>query len=106
MYLTRFCVLADMFLMPQPNTTKPPLQVLAVIEGKSEKIRFRINHVLGKYIGLNIKSSTHISHCVFSHFLSMAGLESGSLHAYEKLFQIAPKLFHKFSYVRALLFKV
>jgi len=77
MYLTRFCALADMFLMPQPNMTKLPLQVLAVIEGKSEKIRFRINHVLGKYIGLNIKSSTHISHCVFSHFLSMAGLESG-----------------------------
>jgi hypothetical protein len=29
-----------MFLMPQPNKTKPPLQVLAVVEGNSEKIRF------------------------------------------------------------------
>jgi hypothetical protein len=29
-----------MFLTPQPNKTKPPLQVLPVIEGNSEKIRF------------------------------------------------------------------
>jgi hypothetical protein len=27
-------------LMPQPNKTKPPLQVLPVVEGNSEKIRF------------------------------------------------------------------
>jgi hypothetical protein len=30
----------DLFLMPQPNKTKPPQQVLAVVEGNSEKIRF------------------------------------------------------------------
>jgi hypothetical protein len=30
----------DMFLMPQPNKTKLLLQVLPVIEGNSEKIRF------------------------------------------------------------------
>jgi hypothetical protein len=50
------------FRPEEPNTTKPPLQVLAVVEGKSEKIWFRINHVLRKYIGLNIKLSTRISH--------------------------------------------
>jgi hypothetical protein len=30
----------DMFLMPQPNKTKPPLQVLPVVVGNSEKIKF------------------------------------------------------------------
>jgi hypothetical protein len=29
-----------MFLMPQPNKTKPPLQVLPVFEGNSEKMWF------------------------------------------------------------------
>jgi len=32
---------SDPFLMPQPNKTKPPLQVLPVVEGNSEKIRFK-----------------------------------------------------------------
>ena len=30
----------DPILTPQPNKTKLPLQVLAVVEGNSEKIRF------------------------------------------------------------------
>ena len=30
------------FLMPQPNKTKLPLQVLAVVKGNNEKMRFRI----------------------------------------------------------------
>jgi hypothetical protein len=33
--------------MPQPNKVKPPLQVLAVVEGNNEKIRFGIEHVRG-----------------------------------------------------------
>jgi superfamily II DNA or RNA helicase len=40
-------------LMPQPNKTKPPLQVLPVVEGNSEKIRFK-EHMIWEYIGLNI----------------------------------------------------
>ena len=40
---------SDPILTPQPNKTKPPLQVLAVVVGNSEKIRFRINHVMGKF---------------------------------------------------------
>ena len=72
------------FRPEEPNMTKPPLQVLAVIEGKSEKIRFRISHVLGKYIGLNIKLSTRIITSHFSHFLSMAGLESGHSAPFSK----------------------
>ena len=40
------CIVLDsvhhsrLVLTPKPNKTKPPLQVLAVIEGNSEKIRF------------------------------------------------------------------
>jgi hypothetical protein len=51
-------------LTPQPNKTKPPLQVLPVVEGNSEKIRFK-EHVIWEYIGLNIKLSTCISHHIF-----------------------------------------
>src|SRR5882762_11839020 len=65
-----------LFLMPQPNKTKPPLQVLAVVEGNSEKIRLevqthdvRIYWLKHKIIYLYITS-------LFSHFLSTAGLES------------------------------
>jgi hypothetical protein len=37
-----------MFLTPQPNKTKPPLQVLAVVEGSSEKNKvYRMKHVMG-----------------------------------------------------------
>ena len=39
---------SDPISMPQPNKTKPPLQVLAVIKGNSEKIRFKIKHVMGE----------------------------------------------------------
>jgi len=56
---------AEKVLAPQPNKIKPPLQVLAVVEGNSEKIRFRIKHVMWEYIGLNIKLSTRISHRIF-----------------------------------------
>jgi len=35
-------------LTPQPNKTKPPLQVLPVVEGNSEKIRFGMEHVMGQ----------------------------------------------------------
>ena len=52
------------FRSEEPNKTKPPLQVLAVVEGNSEKIRFK-EHVIWEYIGLNIKLSTHISHHIF-----------------------------------------
>ena len=45
--------------------TKLPLQVLPVVEGNSEKIRFRIKHVIWEYIGLNIKLSIRISHRIF-----------------------------------------
>jgi hypothetical protein len=66
MIISVFGMTSDSLFRPEePNTTKPPLQVLAVVEGKSEKIRFRINHVMGKYIGLNIKLSTRISHIIF-----------------------------------------
>jgi hypothetical protein len=34
------CTNFTLFLAPQPNKTKLPLQVLAVVEGNSEKIRF------------------------------------------------------------------
>jgi hypothetical protein len=44
-----------LFLTPQPNKTKPPLQVLTAVEGKSEKMRFEdetddgiINHIKHK----------------------------------------------------------
>jgi len=53
-------------LTPQPNKTKPPLQVLPVIEGNSEKNKVwdgtcdkAIN-----YIKIKIYS-THITHSVF-----------------------------------------
>ena len=59
------------------TTTKHDQAATASFEGKSEKIRFRISHALGKYIGLNIKLSTRIITSHFSHFLSTAGLESG-----------------------------
>ena len=36
------------FCPEEPDKTKPPLKVLAVIEGNSEKIRFRIKHVMGE----------------------------------------------------------
>ena len=32
----------------EPNKTKPPLQILAVVEGNSEKIRFGIKHMMGE----------------------------------------------------------
>ena len=53
------------FRSEEPNKTKPPLQVLPVVEGNSEKIRFRIKHVIWEYIGLNIKLSIRISHHIF-----------------------------------------
>ena len=40
--------LESTFRPKEPNKTKPPLQVLAVVEGNSEKIRFRIKHVMGE----------------------------------------------------------
>ena len=69
---------SDRILMPQPNKTKPPLQVLAVVEGNGEKTRFRIKHVMGgiNWIKHEIIYSYITSH--FSHFLSTAGLESVS----------------------------
>jgi hypothetical protein len=67
------------FHSEEPNKTKPPLQVLAVVEGNSEKMRFRdqtrdgeINWIKHKIIYLFITSH-------FSRFLSTAGLESDSL---------------------------
>ena len=41
------CSLALSFLMPQPNRTKPPLQVLPVVKGNSEKNKVcRMKHVM------------------------------------------------------------
>jgi hypothetical protein len=59
--------------MPQPNKTKPPLQVLAVAEGNSEKNKVWdeahdgviINHIKHKTL------STRIRHCVFSFPISV-----------------------------------
>ena len=59
------------FRSEEPNKTKPPLQVLPVVEGNSEKIRFK-DHMIWEYYKIIYLYIT--SH--FSHFLSMAGLES------------------------------
>ena len=59
------------FRLEEPNKTKPPLQVLPVVEGNGEKIRFK-DHVIWEYYKIIYSYIT--SH--FSHFLSMAGLES------------------------------
>jgi len=54
----------------EPNKTKPPLQFLAVVEGNSEKIRFRIKHMMGiNWIKHKIIYSYITSR--FSHFLLM-----------------------------------
>lgn len=46
----RNSITMGLFSMPQPNKTKLPLQVLAVIEGNSEKIRSRFKHMIGYQI--------------------------------------------------------
>ena len=49
MIISIFGVMSEgTFCFKEPNKTKPPLQGLAVVKGNSEKIRFRIKHVMGE----------------------------------------------------------
>ena len=72
-------------MTPQPNKNKPPLQVLAVAEGNSEKIKvwgearddIIINHIKPIYSYKTLR---------FSHFLSASGLESAVVLNYSRHF--------------------
>jgi len=90
--------LTDMFWCHKPNTTKPTTASLGSDWRKEWKNKFKVM-ACGEIYWIKQKylSTYHIH---FSHFLSMAGLESVESACLWELFQIAPKLFHKFSYVR------
>jgi hypothetical protein len=90
MIISVFRMTLDSTFHPEePNKTKPPLQVLAVVEGKSKKIRFRINHVMGEIIelrkgfftsliGLCATSAPALHHCGGPHLSIVDGRVSPS----------------------------
>ena len=73
------------FCPEEPNKTKPPLQVLAVVERNIEKIRFGVKHMMEWNTWWSDHTWNLYKTLVFSYFLSTTGLESGRNQALKEL---------------------